>query len=206
MGFCEKCGRPLPPDSLGCPVCGAADTAAVSGEAGGGAELNGADNPEGSPAAPLAAPAAAPPEYAGVWLRAGAYLIDILATMAPFGYLAAAVSPALSHFIYGPLVKEEQIKELAAAINSLLMIAYFAALEASAWKGSIGKKVLSLEVVTTAGERLRPVRAIIRAAVKVWLGIGFLLALFTAKKQALHDYAGETVVIKKPRRLPAGLQ
>ncbi|NGX38779.1 MAG: hypothetical protein KR126chlam1_00090 [Chlamydiae bacterium] len=76
---------------------------------------------------------------------------------------------------------------------------YFALLESSVWQATLGKRVLGLKVISEEGERISFWRASVRYFSKVLSRlacfIGFLMILFTKKKQALHDKIAATLVI-----------
>jgi len=78
---------------------------------------------------------------------------------------------------------------------------YYALLESSAWQATLGKKALGLEVTDLAGVRITFGRATGRYFARYisffTLGIGYLMAGFTEKKQALHDMIAGTLVIRK---------
>ncbi len=77
---------------------------------------------------------------------------------------------------------------------------YFALMEAGPMQGTLGKKVCGLIVTDLEGNRLSFLRATGRYFAKILssmiLGIGFLMAGFTARKQGLHDMAAGTLVYK----------
>ncbi len=73
--------------------------------------------------------------------------------------------------------------------------------ETSSHGGSLGKQYLGLEVKTETGETLDTKTAILR-----WFSIllshlsqsiGFLIAAFTPKRQALHDFVAHTLVLER---------
>lgn len=68
---------------------------------------------------------------------------------------------------------------------------------------TIGKKALGIKVVDLYGNRLSFWRSLGRyfAMILSYLSlfIGFILAGFTTKKQALHDMASGTLVVKERR-------
>jgi uncharacterized RDD family membrane protein YckC len=88
-----------------------------------------------------------------------------------------------------------------AAIRTVLNWLYFSLLESSSWQATLGKKALGLEVTDLAGRRISFGRATGRFFAKyisaIILMIGFLMAAFTEKKQALHDILAGTLVIRK---------
>jgi uncharacterized RDD family membrane protein YckC len=78
---------------------------------------------------------------------------------------------------------------------------YYALLESSAWQGTLGKKALGLEVTDLQGRRIGFGRASGRFFAKfisvLTLFIGFIMAGFTERKQALHDMIAGCLVIRK---------
>lgn len=95
------------------------------------------------------------------------------------------------------------------AIELLMMMlqwCYWALLESSAWQATLGKKVLGLYVTDLSGKRISFVRASGRYFAMIistlTVGIGYVMAGFTPKKQALHDMIAECLVLKKTSPLP----
>jgi uncharacterized RDD family membrane protein YckC len=79
---------------------------------------------------------------------------------------------------------------------------YFAGMESSARQGTIGKSVMSLRVADLEGKRISFGHATGRFFAKIVSGmipflIGYLMAAFTEKKQALHDLIAGTLVLGK---------
>jgi uncharacterized RDD family membrane protein YckC len=78
---------------------------------------------------------------------------------------------------------------------------YFALQESSAAQATLGKRLLGIRVTDTLGNRLTFGRATGRHFGKIVsgliLGIGYIMAGFTEKKQALHDIMAETLVTRK---------
>jgi uncharacterized RDD family membrane protein YckC len=79
---------------------------------------------------------------------------------------------------------------------------YFAGMESSARQGTIGKSVMSLRVADLEGQRISFGHATGRFFAKIVSGmipflIGYLMAAFTEKKQALHDLIAGTLVLRK---------
>ena len=77
---------------------------------------------------------------------------------------------------------------------------YFALLESSARGATLGKMALSMRVTDLEGRRISFMRATGRYFAKylsgMILAIGYIMAAFTAKKQALHDMLAGTLVAK----------
>jgi uncharacterized RDD family membrane protein YckC len=138
--------------------------------------------------------------YAGFWLRLAAYLLDSL-----------VLGLAVGIFILGPLMQRAGISpdnpwvlitgtsRQIVAINLLVAMAqwmYWALMESSPWQATLGKKMLGLAVTDLAGRRISFARASGRQFGKI-IFVGFILAGFTQKKQALHDMIASCLVLKK---------
>ncbi len=79
---------------------------------------------------------------------------------------------------------------------------YFAGMESSERQATFGKAAMSLRVTSTEGQRLSFGHASGRYFAKIItglipFGIGWVMAGFTAKKQALHDMIAGTLVMKR---------
>jgi uncharacterized RDD family membrane protein YckC len=78
---------------------------------------------------------------------------------------------------------------------------YFALMESSAKQGTVGKMVMSIKVTDEGGQRITFGRATGRYFAKIVssiiLFIGYIMAAFTEKKQALHDIMAKTLVLNK---------
>ena len=83
----------------------------------------------------------------------------------------------------------------------VIYLVYCMVLEAGAQQGTIGKQIMRIKVTDMYGQRIEINRSMIRSLGKllsyaIFL-IGFLMALFNDKKQALHDRLAYTIVVKK---------
>jgi uncharacterized RDD family membrane protein YckC len=121
--------------------------------------------------------------YAGFWQRFVAIFIDAIIISAATGTVfAATFGTGLALGFLGPWL-------------------YEAFMMSSEWQATVGKRVMSLVVTDHQGGRISFARATGRHFAKYisafLLGIGFVMAAFTAKKQALHDMIAETIVIKR---------
>lgn len=80
---------------------------------------------------------------------------------------------------------------------------YYAEMESSASKATVGKMALGIVVVDDSGRRLSFNKATGRFFGKfisvLTLNAGFVMAALTPNKQALHDMISSTYVIEKPR-------
>jgi uncharacterized RDD family membrane protein YckC len=79
---------------------------------------------------------------------------------------------------------------------------YYALSESSSWQGTLGKKILNLKVTDLAGQPISFGRASGRYFAKIITGliplmIGYIMAGFTEKKQAIHDMIASCLVLRK---------
>jgi uncharacterized RDD family membrane protein YckC len=154
-----------------------------------------------------ARPQAAPTQYAGFWIRVVAYIIDAV--------LLGIVNSVVFAFFGGgmaALVKPGQdpstvnVAALLGALSTMILIitaihlCYYTFLESSEKQGTVGKMVLGLKVTDADGRRISVGRAAGRTLSKIIssmiLGIGYIMAGFTEKKQALHDMIAGTLVVR----------
>ena len=77
---------------------------------------------------------------------------------------------------------------------------YFASMESGERQATYGKSIMGIAVVDENGNQISFARATGRHFAKGISGaifcIGYLMAIFTPKKQALHDYICQTLVVK----------
>jgi uncharacterized RDD family membrane protein YckC len=139
--------------------------------------------------------------YAGFWRRFAAYFIDsilLAIAAAVFGFVIGVVAAATGNAENGQIAPGITIG--VQIITYLLQMLYFAAMESSSSQATIGKMALGIKVVDLHGRRISFGRAVGRFFAKILSGIilliGFIMAGFTEKKQALHDMIAGTLVIK----------
>jgi len=146
--------------------------------------------------------------YAGFWLRFVAFFIDLILyyLFKILGNLALNLDLA---FINPMSISTHSHLSIYAATRLLILSVvfciihwlYFTLLESSKWQATIGKKLIGLKVTDENGERINFGRANARYWSKIisgmTLGIGFIMAGFTEKKQALHDIIARTLVVRK---------
>jgi uncharacterized RDD family membrane protein YckC len=151
-------------------------------------------------------------QYAGFWLRLVAYLIDSLLASVAFVILLmpilvfSGVMPAI-----GRISRGEDPADVFALISSILVAValllagawlYYALLESSSWQGTVGKRALNLKVTDMSGNPVTFGRASGRFFSRfitelIPLKIGYILAGFTEKKQAIHDMIASCLVLRK---------
>ena len=125
-------------------------------------------------------------EYAGFWRRLVAIIIDgILLGIAGRLIFIRSAAPNFffSYFLLGWV--------------------YYALMESSVKQATLGKMAIGIIVTDMEGKRISFGRATGRHFAKIIslfiLFIGFIMAGFTAKKQALHDLIADSLVLKKPK-------
>jgi uncharacterized RDD family membrane protein YckC len=118
--------------------------------------------------------------YAGFWRRFVASLIDFIFIIIPF-VIFHSILPYMGGAIFG--------------------FFYFPIFNASVLQGTPGKAIMGLAVVDESGQTLSLKGAIIRYAASfisaLCMSIGYIMNLFTTKRQTLHDMIASCVVIKK---------
>ena len=118
--------------------------------------------------------------YAGFWVRAGAFVIDwvflavvltVLAMMSSVGVIFGLAIP----WIYEALMLSGERQ------------------------ATLGKMALGIVITDSAGGRLTFGRATGRHFAKylssLLFGIGFIMAAFTERKQALHDFLAQSLAV-----------
>lgn len=92
-------------------------------------------------------------------------------------------------------------KTTSSDIEFYVIFLYWIILEGSIWQASLGKRIMGLKVTTSDGSRPSIFQAMARNLLKMLSGIiifiGFMMAGWTSKKQALHDMIPGMLVIKE---------
>jgi len=121
-------------------------------------------------------------EYAGFWRRFVAILID--------GILLG---------IIGAILTSQMDDSTAGTVSALIGWLYYAGMESSSRQATIGKSLMGIYVVGLDGQRISFLRATGRYFAKILSAlifmIGYIMAAFTARKQALHDIIASTLVL-----------
>ena len=213
--FCSSCGQAVPEGVAFCSRCGR-PTGAAPASAAGVAGTAPAGPPVAPPVAVATATAAPFPQlyYAGFWLRFVAYLIDsviltvgcgILVVIFIFATGFAAVLRSLPEnptpdvfFASGILAG---IFMFIAGVLAIVWI-YYAWMESSTTQATVGKMALGLIVTDMQCQRVSFARAsgrfwakLITNLIPLW--IGYIMAGFTAKRQALHDMIASCLVLRR---------
>ena len=137
-----------------------------------------------------------PQFYAGFWRRVAAVLIDTI-PLAIMSWIIGSATETHSMFWWDA---EDATDMRGFVLSALVMWLYFALSESSRTQATLGKMIVGLYVTDEDGRRISFGRATGRHFGKyisgVILGIGFLMAGFTARKQGLHDMLARTLVMR----------
>jgi len=142
--------------------------------------------------------------YAGFWKRFIAFVIDWIVNF--FIGIIFILIWALFELLLNSVGIEQKTKEtilgvLGVPIYLSLSWLYYALLESSNQKATLGKMALGIVVVDINKNKI----SFLRASVRYWskiissiiLLIGFIMAGVTKDKQALHDMISGTYVVNK---------
>ncbi len=189
MAYCPHCGALHPDGATFCPSCGSwvAAVGNLPSVAAGG-------------------------RYASFWQRVGAYVIDALVIGIPTNIISQLT-------LSGSQPQVTQTTDHATgqvtlhwhgdwtallvllALSSVASWLYMALMLSSAKQATLGKMALGLIVTDEAGERIGFGRATGRYLstwiVALTIGIGYLMVIWTRRKQGLHDKIAGTLVVRK---------
>ncbi|HEY9598526.1 MAG TPA: RDD family protein [Cyanophyceae cyanobacterium] len=139
--------------------------------------------------------------YAGFGKRFLAVLLDGLILSIINWIVGFVIGLILSPIVRGSEGGAASVGLLGALVGVLISWLYYAVQESSAKQATIGKQALGIVVTDLSNNRISFVQATIRYFSKILstliLMIGYLMALFTEKKQALHDMIAGTLVVNK---------
>jgi uncharacterized RDD family membrane protein YckC len=153
--------------------------------------------------------AAGAPVYAGFWLRVCAAIVDWLVIGLPFFFLtrmlgvAGGLTPPV--FLPGrPPSIQPGFFLLSCGLPLVQLVGYwmyYALMESSARQATLGKLALGLRVTDGAGQPISFGRATGRHFAKILssltLCIGYMMAGWTQRKQAMHDLIADTLVLRR---------
>ena len=179
---CSKCGAQNPDDANFCISCGARF-------------INRSENIN----------SVSYSGFGGFWERFLAYCIDSAILT-----LGSVVVGFLGAFFIGFILalmgmEIEEMEDFFVVLYYILAFVlswlYFTIMESSKLQSTLGKKICNLVVTDTSGNRITYARANARFWSKFISGaifaVGYIMAAFTEKHQALHDMIAETLVVKK---------
>ena len=194
--FCANCGSPFAGES---PATVAVEPEIVPRPQG-PAQHPASTTPSGTTAA---SPTQAV-RYGGFWIRFVAVLIDAIVVgivVLPVSAVIALVIGIAGSTVAMPSVGVHLVRVIVAiGLNTCANWLYEAGFESSSKQATLGKMVLGLKVTDLEGRRISFARATGRHFAKILSGmillIGYIMAGFTERKQALHDMIAGTLVIK----------
>jgi uncharacterized RDD family membrane protein YckC len=212
--FCSKCGAQLADGATFCTNCGQPTQLAAAEPSSSPSVPPVASAPPPTYAPPIPPPvqsgwqvaAQTPVAYAGFWLRFVAYIIDaiilgIVGVGAFFPLFRANIHAFTSQNPWEVYTSSSRPLFAIRLLALMLSWIYYASMESSSWQATVGKKILGLKVTDLAGNRISFARASGRFFGKILsgmiLGIGFLMAGFTQRKQALHDILAGCLVLRQ---------
>jgi uncharacterized RDD family membrane protein YckC len=189
--FCTRCGSWTRDDAVTCPLCGLA--------------LRAGHEPALAAHA-SAAGRVAPVVYGGFWRRFVAALLDTILLYFP----AATVRVVLGLSATGMFDPETASSWVATTFEFVLDFIYATAFQCSPARATLGMQLMDLHVTDLNGDRISFARATGRYFATllsiVTFGVGYLLQLFTSRRQTLHDLLAGTVVVRgrpAPAPVPA---
>lgn len=181
--FCPSCGRQNEPAANYCVQCGAR------------LPVDGATGPTQAVALPATRSG---PLYAGFWKRVVAYVIDWIVLYVLFLLVALAFGSVIRGDAFW---SDEFVGPRPWVLLAQLSIPwlYYALTESSTRQATLGKMALGIKVVDLSGRRVSFLRATGRFfgqfVSSMLFGIGYLMAGFTRRKQALHDMMAGCLVV-----------
>ena len=210
--YCSKCGSTIAETVMFCPVCGQSQAAGYA--------------PVQPPLLQPTGPAEVTPHwqpmpvvaYAGFWLRFVAHILDGLIIGLPVTIVAMIIvlSSGFGGFIRNLPNAPDPDEAINNAVGAAFFVGiglivlviflgswlYYALFESSSWQATPGKKVLNIFVTDINGAPPSFGRATGRYFAKfvtqlIPLGIGYMLAGLTERKQALHDMIASTLVLRR---------
>src|SRR5436190_2580688 len=130
--------------------------------------------------------------YGGFWIRFLAYLVD-----------SVVLCTALFILTFVAAFVGETGLYLVCALVVLGPILYWGLMQASPRQATFGKALLGMKVTDASGNRLTLPRSLGRELAKIAsvipLGLGYVMAAFTGRKQALHDMVASTLVARESK-------
>ena len=139
-------------------------------------------------------------QYGGFWIRFLAFLADSAIVFLVSALLVAGAAMALGLEVLAPVIL---------AVWALGYL-YWPVMHASARQATFGKAMLGLKVARLDGSRISILRSLGRELAKILSSavfmVGYIMAAFTGRKQALHDLVASTYVIREgPSRVVPAL-
>jgi uncharacterized RDD family membrane protein YckC len=150
-------------------------------------------------------------QYGTVQQRILAFIVDVMILLVAIGILEAVGIPVFDDFrtvdvvVDGATETQTKIEySVTGIVVTLALIwGYYVGFEVSKYEATPGKIAMALRVTDLEGRRVGVIRSSIRHFAKLLtlatLSIGFFIAVFTRKRQTLHDLIAGCVVISKTK-------
>lgn len=140
--------------------------------------------------------------YGGFWIRFVAFIIDAIIVgivVWPISVMIALAIGVAGGVVSMPTIGVHLVRGIVGfAFSACANWIYEAGMESSSKQATLGKMALGLKVTDLQGRRISFVRATGRHFAKILSGmillIGYIMAGFTERKQALHDMIAGTLV------------
>lgn len=155
-------------------------------------------------------------KYAGFWKRFVAVIIDgiLIGVIQTFIFVPILAALGIGFFSGAKatdMSDPDQAVGMVAAIMAaagatyllamIIQVLYFTFMESSKYQATVGKLALGIIVTDMNGGKLDFQKALIRNLCRILSSfimlIGYIIAAFTEKKQALHDIIAGTLVVNK---------
>ena len=148
---------------------------------------------------------------AGLIRRGLAFLIDVLPITALVFLVFYASTPfkEVFHNFMNDIhnvdyrIEYTKYKSTIRFVAGVIYICYAVIFESSRFRGTLGKRILGIEIVDASGDRLTRVTAIKRNVFKILSAIiamvGYLMAFFNKQRRTLHYTLSGAYVIKRAR-------
>jgi uncharacterized RDD family membrane protein YckC len=191
--FCPRCGTWNPEGSLHCKLCGEGLQTGVA-----------AIDPAWRAAHETAALREEVPVYGGFWRRLIGLTLDSLVLFFPL----ATFRVFLGLDMMGEWKPDSTAWWIASWVEVVLCWLYGAWMISGPARGTLGMQVMDLQVTRLHGERVSFGRATARYLAQflsaLTLMVGYLMQVFTRRRQTLHDLVSGTVVVRtRGERAPA---
>lgn len=207
--YCPTCGASAADDARFCRSCGAGLTPTAT------SATTGASAPETWAASaadvqvrpgylasnvatldPSAPAGLGPVVYAGFWRRFAAAFIDGIMVYI-IGFVAGAI---LGVVLSVAQVSSDSIAFAGGLAGFAIGVLYYPLQESAEVQATLGKRAMGIKVTDEHGRRISFMRALARTLAK-WISaiillIGYIMAAFTERKQALHDIIAGTLVVR----------
>lgn len=177
--YCKHCGKKIPESSKFCRYCGSRLV--------GSREVVSAGDEITKSAINL--------DYAGFWIRFGAYIIDIL------GMLGGAIAiGAILGYLFG-----DSVDELPDIFWNYFSYVIYNTFALTIWSTTLGKYLFGLKVVTEKNEDLNFGLALKRSLLQplstFFFGVGYWNMNKNDRKQAWHDTKTGIIVTREKKNL-----